>query len=412
MNTQTQKDVAFLFFVDAINNHNKYYRMSNNGDDTFTAEYGRVGARGQLKQYPMSRWDTVYDQKIRKGYVDQTDIHEVKVVADGGYKPIADDMVRRVIDELQRYANSVIKSNYSVSANEVSPAMVEEARDILFALNRTKHRCSLTLFNDELLKLFSVIPRAMRNVSDCLAQSPDDYDEIICREQKVLDVMAQQVGQYSSLSKRMKQADSSEYGDPDHTILEAYGLDIRPCTDEENENIKRFLTPESADLFDCAFRVHNKETDEAFEKYCKREHIGKRNIHFLYHGSRNQNWWGITTNGLVLNPKAIINGKMFGNGCYFAPRAKKSIHYTDLRGEIYTKGNSDTGYLAVFKVAYKKPFDVYSWDSSYSYMNWNTMKSKGTDATFAHKGSMLVNDEVIIYREEQCTLQYLIKLKK
>lgn len=140
---ETNSKVAFLFFVDAVNNHNKFYRMIDNGDDTFTAEYGRVGAHGQLKQYPMSRWNTVYDQKIRKGYVDQTDIHEVKVVADGGYKPIADDMVRRIIDELQRYANSVIKSNYSVSANEVSPAMVEEARDILFALNRTKHRCPL-----------------------------------------------------------------------------------------------------------------------------------------------------------------------------------------------------------------------------------------------------------------------------
>ena len=409
---ETNSKVAFLFFVDAVNNHNKFYRMIDNGDDTFTAEYGRVGAHGQLKRYPMAKWDSVYKKKISKGYIDQTDIHEVKVVVNSGYKPITDEKVRRVVDELQRYANSVIKSNYSVSANEVSPTMIDEARDILYSLNRTKHRCSLKLFNDELLNLFSVIPRAMKNVSDYLAKSCDDYDKIICREQKVLDVMAQQVGQYSSLSKRMKQADSLEDGNSDQTILDAYGLDLRLCTDDENENIKRFLTPESADLFDCAFRVHNKETDEAFEKYCKWEHIGKRNIHFLYHGSRNQNWWGIATNGLVLNPKAIINGKMFGNGCYFAPRAKKSIHYTDLRGEIYTRGNSDTGYLAVFKVAYKNPLDVYSWDSSYSHMNWNSMKNKGTDATFAHKGTMLVNDEVVIYREEQCTMQYLIRLKK
>lgn len=117
-----------------------------------------------------------------------------------------------------------------MSANEVSPTMIDEARDILYSLNRTKLRCSLKLFNDELLNLFSVIPRAMKNVSDYLAKSCDDYDKIICREQKVLDVMAQQVGQYSSLSKRMKQVDGSEYGDPDHTILEAYGLDMRPCT--------------------------------------------------------------------------------------------------------------------------------------------------------------------------------------
>lgn len=40
---ETNSKVAFLFFVDAVNNHNKFYRMIDNGDDTFTAEYGRVG---------------------------------------------------------------------------------------------------------------------------------------------------------------------------------------------------------------------------------------------------------------------------------------------------------------------------------------------------------------------------------
>lgn len=33
------------------------------------------------------------------------------------------------------------------------------------------------------------------------------------------------------------------------------------------------------------------------------------------------------------------------------------------------------------------------------------------DAVFAHKGSSLINDEVIIYREEQLTIQYLIELQ-
>ena len=61
---ETNSKVAFLFFVDAVNNHNKFYRMIDNGDDTFTAEYGRVGAHGQLKQYPMSRWDTVTRSKL------------------------------------------------------------------------------------------------------------------------------------------------------------------------------------------------------------------------------------------------------------------------------------------------------------------------------------------------------------
>ena len=414
MNTTTGK-VAFLFFVDAINNHNKYYRMSDNGDGTFTSEYGRVGAKGQIKKYPMNKWDVLYDQKIRKGYIDQTDFHEVKIaVADnGGYKPIPDAKVAAMIGEIQRYADIVMKTNYSVKANEVSQSMVDEARDILFNLNRTKDRISVTLFNDELLELFSVIPRAMKNVSDYLAHDMTDYDEILNREQKLLDVMAQQVGQYTTLAQRKVQPQHlKNEGDPEITVLEAYGLDVRSCTPEEEANIKKFLTAESADLFDCAFRVHNKKTDKRFDDYCKREHIGKRDIHFLYHGSRNENWWGITTGGLLLNPKAITNGKMFGNGSYFAPRAKKSIHYTDLRGEIYTKGNSDVGYLAVFKVGYKKPYDVYSWTSAYSRLCWKDMERMQTDATFAHKGTgMLVNDEIVVYREEQCTIQYLIRLK-
>ena len=43
-------------------------------------------------------------------------------------------------------------------------------------------------------------------------------------------------------------------------------------------------------------------------------------------------------------------------------------------------------------------------------LNASSMQKKGYDATFAHKGSMLLNDEVIVYTEQQCTIQYLIEL--
>lgn len=34
------------------------------------------------------------------------------------------------------------------------------------------------------------------------------------------------------------------------------------------------------------------------------------------------------------------------------------------------------------------------------------------DALFAHAGTSLVNDEIIVYDERQVTLQYLIELEK
>ena len=79
----------------------------------------------------------------------------------------------------------------------------------------------------------------------------------------------------------------------------------------------------------------------------------KDHIHYLFHGSRNENIWGLITEGQNLYPKAHITGKMFGYGLYYANRAKKSINYTSLKDSYWANGNSDVGYLAVYKVLYK-----------------------------------------------------------
>ncbi|MBR2676827.1 MAG: WGR domain-containing protein [Solobacterium sp.] len=55
----------YLIMVSADNNNNKYYRMTPDGNgQTWTAEFGRVGANCQKKNYPLSLWD----KKYREGY--------------------------------------------------------------------------------------------------------------------------------------------------------------------------------------------------------------------------------------------------------------------------------------------------------------------------------------------------------
>ena len=62
----------YLLMV-TTNNNNKYYRMiPSAGGDSFTVEYGRVGASCQRRTYPMHSWENKYNEKVRKGYVDQT----------------------------------------------------------------------------------------------------------------------------------------------------------------------------------------------------------------------------------------------------------------------------------------------------------------------------------------------------
>ena len=155
--------------------------------------------------------------------------------------------------------------------------------------------------------------------------------------------------------------------------------------------------------------VRNHRTDAAFDVYCKKNDITK--MKYFYHGSRSENWWSIINNGLKLNPtNVVITGKMFGQGIYFAPKAKKSAGYTSMQGAYWTHGNSVTGYLAVYKIAYGKPYDVHSHSSSFYSLSDSSLKKRGYDCLHAHAGQMLMNDEVVVYNENAATIRYLIEL--
>ena len=121
------------------------------------------------------------------------------------------------------------------------------------------------------------------------------------------------------------------------------------------------------------------------------------------------NQLGIVSEGLKMNPDAPITGKMFGHGMYFAPRARKSVGYTSLQGSYWAGGNSKKAYLLVFKVAYKNPIVTDTWQSWMGGIK-NLKDILPHDAIYAKAGRDLRNDEVIIYDERMCTIQYVIEL--
>ncbi|MFR1480267.1 MAG: hypothetical protein ACLSB9_33645 [Hydrogeniiclostridium mannosilyticum] len=98
-------------------------------------------------------------------------------------------------------------------------------------------------------------------------------------------------------------------------------------------------------------------TRKNFKAFCKGK--GRITKKLFWHGSRTENWWSILRTGLVLRPtNSVINGKMFGYGLYFAPRARKSVGYTSLRGSYWAGGHSNYGFMALYEVVYGKPYDV------------------------------------------------------
>ena len=89
--------VVYLVKVEPGANNNKFYKMIPKGDH-WDAEYGRVGAGSQTRTYPMYEWKKKYNEKIKKGYVDRTDlvadlIEKEKPVTHDGYRVIENKVI-------------------------------------------------------------------------------------------------------------------------------------------------------------------------------------------------------------------------------------------------------------------------------------------------------------------------------
>lgn len=395
-----------LVMVTAGANNNKYYDMKPQGD-MWVATYGRIGSGSQTRTYSKREWDKKYNEKIRKGYIDQTDLIQDLISTEkptqSEYKEIDNAEIASIVERLQAMAKKAISENYTVSSNKVTQAMVDEAQNIITGLLNIS---DVKTFNEELLKLFTTIPRKMGSVSSYIATDNEKFNKIISREQDLLDIMKGQV-----IQKQVVEETQEIKPIHDNTILEHLGLEFEECTNEDIATIKVSLGS-CADKFHKAWKVKNLRTQKRFDDFVKENNI--KDIRLLFHGSRNENWWSIINSGLMLRPtNAIITGKMFGYGIYYAPKARKSLGYTSLSGSYWVRGNSSSGFMALMNVAYGKPYDVYSFDSKYYNFNYEALQKNcpGANCLHAHEGNMLRNDEIIVYKEEQCTIKYLVELK-
>lgn len=246
----------------------------------------------------------------------------------------------------------------------------------------------------------------MGNVQSYLAKADKDFSKIIQKEQDLLDVMKGQVVQKQIIDESVEEKPQNE-----NTILEHLGLVFEECDTNDIAIIKDALGS-CACNFHRAWKVTNLKTQKRYDEFVKENDI--KNTKLLFHGSRNENWWSIISGGLVLKPtNAVITGKMFGYGIYYAPKARKSMGYTSLNG-YWTRENKPFGFMALMDVAYGKPYDVHSFDSKYYNFNYERLQQScpGANCLHAHEGSMLRNDEIIIYKEEQCTIHYLIEIRE
>ena len=378
-------------------NNNKFYNMTPNADGaTFTAEYGRVDATSQTVVKPMSKWGAVYRDKVRKGYRDVTQLYVVHEDTRAVQATPFDGLINR----LRRFAKTVVDDNYVVG-NAATQALIDEAQagiDRLAAL--AQGRRDVRAFNDALVKLFAVLPRRMRRVGDHLAVSAGDMARVVAREQDLLDALAVTVA-----SRPVTQAP--------RTVLEELGLRMS-AADAELERLVKDMLGDISDRYVNCWRVVNERTQARYDAHLAGQTGIHRTEQLFWHGSRNENWLSILRNGMLVRPAgAVVTGGMFGStGLYFANRARKSFGYTSGHGSYWARGNSNTAFMAIFKVNTGKHHNIYKHTAACCDLTRDKLKAKGNfDSVYAHKGADLVNDEFIVYDVAQVTIHALVELR-
>lgn len=395
---------------------NKYYHMFERADGTFDVEFGRVDSTSQKKSYPISKWDSTYKEKTKKGYKDVTHLF----VDDGGTEEtgsndvavIANKQIQTLFTSLQQYASNSIKANYNVSSAKVTQIMVDEAQTCLDQLvTLVKELKPVDEINKKLLDLYHIIPRKMGNVNDFLIPTTQGdltsaplhelANKLIGNEQNTLDVMAGQVVINAQNQPTAVKTESK-------TILDILGIQVVAANDDDIATIKKLMGP-NAHQFKKAYAVVNNNTQLKFDKHLDTMVDKKREL--FWHGSRNQNWLNIISTGLLIRPAgAIHSGSMFGDGIYFADKAQKSIGYTSLRGSYWSKGGDDTAYLALFSVHVGKQKNIKHHDSSCYRLSKSVLEREGFDSVFAHGGADLRNNEYIVYDSHKSTISFLIEI--
>lgn len=406
-----------LIMVTSANN-NKFYEMKNNDNGTFTVQYGRVGANAQTRTYPISQWNKKYNEKIKKGYKDQTELFVTEIVDEAKNESSKtvdnkrDPKVISMVNKLQGWANKSISVNYEVSSEQVTQKQIDKAQSViddLVAFDLTES--NINSFNNILLDFFTIVPRKMKNVKSNLIDTDLTGDElketknnIISNEQDTLDVMAGQV-QLNTNTKSSTETDqkSNEIND----IVKSSGLEFEVVNDSSIIDMVKGMMQNNAHKLKSVYKVVNLHTQKNFDEHVK--NAKDKTTKLYWHGSRNENWWSIITSGLKIRPSnAVHTGSMFGDGIYYASKFQKSFGYSSGRNSYWAKGNSNEATLAIYDVHVGKQKLIKKHDSSCYSLNYKKIQKEGYDSVFAQGGIDLINDEFIVYNSNQSTIKYLI----
>ena len=406
-----------------LRNNCKYWNAKLYDDDQVHAEWGRVGCENP----DSGTWgggQSYLDKKVRekekKGYTHQktigeavasstpattvrnSDLHSIakSQIISGTSSPVLDRLIKRFVDANVHKITSSTQITYNSTTGLfttplgiVTPDGLTEARDLLADLSPLVKKGQFGAQADAILcKYLRIIPQnlGMRRFT---TQSVIPDDNAIQKQSDLIDSL-------ESSYQAMTTTPATKTPTKAQEQVFKVDLDVLSDAAERARLVKYFeSSKKSMHGYDNVrvrevFKVTIHDMDRAFEKTTTP-------IKEVFHGTSQANCLSILKSGLKVSPPstAAIAGKMFGNGVYGAINSTKSLGYTFNRwGQ---GGVGDAGWLFICDFAMGKIQTVYS----------SCNKPTGYDSVWAKAGQSLSNDELIVYRNSQVTIKYLLECK-
>ena len=411
------------------NNNNKFWNVTlyDNGD--VRSEFGRQGDSGQTKVWPgagRSHMESKIHEKEKKGYHENQVIEGVgtttvsaKTVADTDLKNIAakqikssNPVVAQLVDFLVKVnAHNILQATngkitydtnsatFKTTQGVVIPDQVAKARNLLkdLADGVANGRWSDYEFEEALNEYLSLIPRDIgrRRVSPS-AMLPDL--QAIQKETDILDGLeASFVGlQTVKPTKKTKTKDTPQLFDVEMEII----TDNSIISHVKNlyQSTRKAMHQANNLSVQTVYKIEIKNMKQAFDKYGAK----LADIRQLWHGTKASNLLSIMKQGLIIPPLSSghCTGRLYGNGVYFSSISTKALNYaTNYWG---SGGSTDRTFMFLSDVAMGKYYLAKSTCEQYPKMGYDSTWAKGGVAS-------VVNDEMIVYRLDQCNLVYLVE---
>jgi len=416
---------VMLIKADSDVNSNKFWEAVIHDNGTVDCRWGRVGADGQKKSF--SGGEAYVEKKVREktkeGYREAkvvSGVGDVKStpVANTKLETLAKSQIKHSDSEVEKLIGYLVKVNahqittqsggklnVNLSTGQVTTPLgivtkdaIVEARSKLVLIGESNekgnrsNKGSKNVVEDYLMLIPQDIGRG-RGWADTLWTTNDD----IKAQNDLLDSLEATIQAISTTPQ-------TKSNEPDEKVFD---VKLSVVKDQAQiDRIKKFYQSTRQTMHAShhlnikkVFTVDISTMKESFDSYGAK----LPNIMELWHGTKAANLLSILKSGLII-PKShgsiAVTGRMFGDGVYFSDQSTKSLNYA--YGYWSSGGVDNNCFMFLANVAmgnYYVPNGPFS----------GGCKS-GYDSTWAqaHK-SGVANNEMIVYKLNQCNLTYLVE---